>query len=242
MNLLLRIAYQPYKWLIVLPLAVSATLIGALVCILAVFIFDEDTADAVALNWGRFCCWIVPIRLEVIGRENYIPGRSYVMVSNHQSMADIPALYAALDIRIKWIMKQELKRVPIFGLACDKLGCIYIDRSNRNRAIQAMETARKKLSNRASVMFFAEGTRSRDGRVKPFKKGAFRFAKDCGLPVLPITIKDSIKILPSDSLNLLPGTITIIVHPPLDLSQCPDESLDQIIRDTRDTVAHPLTV
>lgn len=239
-NLFLRIAYQPYKWIVVIPLAVMATLIGGLICILTVFLFDENRADAVAVAWARFCCAIIPVRLKVVGNENYSPDRSYVLVSNHQSMVDIPALHAALRVKIKWIMKMELRNIPVFGTACDRLGCIYVDRKNRNRAIQAMEAAKKKLSNRSSVLFFAEGTRSRDGRVMPFKKGAFHFAMDCGLPILPVTIKDSIRILPSDSLNIFPGTVTIIIHPPVEVPELNHDELDRLISTTRETVSRPI--
>jgi 1-acyl-sn-glycerol-3-phosphate acyltransferase len=122
MNLCFKIAYQPYKWLIVAPMVVLSTLIGGLICIVTAFVFDQDNADAIAVAWARLCCAIIPVRVVLTGASNYDPGRSYVIVSNHQSMVDIPVLHASLKIKIKWIMKKELAGIPVFGTACDRLG------------------------------------------------------------------------------------------------------------------------
>ena len=163
---------------------------------------------------------------------------SYVVVANHQSMADIPVVHGFLGLKIKWIMKKELGTIPIFGLACRKLGCILIDRSNHDAAIKSIRKARRNLAQDASVLFFPEGTRSRDGVVMPFKKGAFRFAMASGLPILPITIKDTMVILPPDSLDLFPGTAHIIIHPSFYVKPSDLDRLDTIIKNTHSTISN----
>lgn len=241
MNPYLKIAYQPYKWIIVIPFVFLTTMIMASVCIAAGLVFHQGVAvNAIAVFWAKLCCTITPLFINIKGRQNYNPEQSYIIVANHQSMADIPILQGYLGLKIKWIMKKELEKIPIFGFACHQLGCIYVDRRNPAAAIKSIQDAKDKLSKNASVLFFVEGTRTRDGKLLPFKKGAFRFAKEIGLPILPITIEDSILLLPSDSLDLIPGTINITVHPPIDVSDTDINALDPIMDQTRKLIASPL--
>jgi 1-acyl-sn-glycerol-3-phosphate acyltransferase len=236
----LKIAYQPYKWLFVIPMVFILTMILGLVCILVGLIFKGDAANMIAVAWSRLCCGIAPIKVNIIGRGNYKRSRSYVVVANHQSMADIPVVHGFLGLNIKWIMKKELKKVPIFGAACHRLGCIFVDRTNSKAAIESIENGRQQLSKKASVLFFAEGTRSRDGKVMPFKKGAFRFAWETGLPILPITIKNSLTVLPSDTLDLIPGQVDIIVHPPIRIMDARWEYIEKTMEYTRKVIADAL--
>ncbi|WDP89443.1 MAG: 1-acyl-sn-glycerol-3-phosphate acyltransferase [Desulfobacter sp.] len=237
MSILLKIAYQPYKWLIAVPFVILTTLVLGSICIVVGFFFSQDAADILAVTWSRLCCAAGPVRVRIRGRKNYSRFKSYVVVANHQSMADIPAIHGFIGLKIKWVMKQELRKIPVFGTACEQLGCIYVDRSDHDSAVRSIEAAKEKMSQKASALFFAEGTRSRNGEVMPFKKGAFRFAMETGVPVLPVTIRNSIDILPPDTLDLTPGTLDIVVHRPVHLSPHHEEELDQIIEQTRQTIA-----
>ena len=240
MNPFLKIAYQPYKWIIVIPFVFIITMVLGLICIFAGLLLRQNAANIIAVIWAKLCCAIVPLNIIIKGKKNYSRNKSYVIVSNHQSMADIPVIHGHLGLKIKWIMKNELEKIPIFGSACRQLGCIYVDRTNHDAAMKSIEEAKKKLSRNACVLFFAEGTRSRDGNVMPFKKGAFRFAREANLPILPITIKNSIHVLPSDSLDLTPGTIEIIVHPPVHILAHHMNHLDERIEYTRHIISSAL--
>jgi 1-acyl-sn-glycerol-3-phosphate acyltransferase len=233
----LKLAYQPYKWIIVIPFVFLNTVIMGLTCIFTGLLFSQDAANFTAVIWSKLCCAVVPLRVMVTGKKNYSPNKSYVVVANHQSMADIPVIHAHLGLNIKWIMKKELGDIPLFGTACRALGCIVVDRQNHEAALKSIQEAKKKLSRKACVLFFAEGTRSRDGQVMPFKKGAFRFAWETRLPILPVTIKNSARILPSDSLDLIPGTVDIIIHRPIYISDHHLEQLDEIIEQSRNIIA-----
>ncbi|MBU0971645.1 MAG: 1-acyl-sn-glycerol-3-phosphate acyltransferase [Proteobacteria bacterium] len=224
----------------VIPFVFLITLVLGLICIAVGCIFSQDAANVLAVTWSRLCCAIAPLRVIVKGRKNYSRHHTYVVVANHQSMADIPMIHGFLGLKIKWVMKKELGEIPVFGPACRQLGCIFIDRSNQKEAIHSIRTAQKKLSPKASVLFFAEGKRSRDGNLMPFKKGAFVFAMETGLPILPITVKNSYKILPTGSLDLTPGTIEIIVHRPIYISAHETDRLDEIIENTRRTISSGL--
>ena len=240
MNPFLKIAYQPYKWIIVIPFLFIITMVIGLICIFTGLLLKQEAVNFFAVLWSRLCCAIAPLNVIIKGQKNYSRNKSYVIVANHQSMADIPVLHGHLGLKIKWIMKKELGKIPIFGYAALQLGCIYVDRANHNAAIQSIQDAKKKLSRKASVLFFAEGTRSRDGKVMPFKKGAFIFAHDTDLPILPVTIKNSFNILPSDTLDLTPGTIEIIVHPPIYILDHHMDHLDKAIESIRQTISNAL--
>ncbi len=216
------------------------TLVMGIICIFVGAIFGPDRADMLAVTWARIFCATVPLRVRILGRENYNPGSPYVVVSNHQSMVDIPVLHGFTGLNIKWVMKQELKNIPVFSKACSYLGCIYVDRSHPDAAIRSIEAAKKTLSDKASVLFFAEGTRSRGVKLLPFKKGAFIFAMTTGLPVLPVTIKNSVKILPSDTLDLVPGTVDLVIHPPVYIPNCSKAELNEKVDQVRQTVAREL--
>lgn len=236
MKSFLKAVYQPYKWLFFIPFIVVLTLCCGLICIFVTFIFGPDAGDIIAVSWSRMVCLLAPVRVKITGRGNYNIHNSYVVVVNHQSLIDIPVLHGWLGLKIKWVMKQELKKIPVFGSACQSLGCIYINRFDRYAAIKSMEDGRKRLSRRASVLFFPEGTRTRDGSVSDFKRGAFHFAQAVGLPILPVTIKNTMHILPSDSLDLFPGTAEIVIHPPLDISNISHKELDKTIAQIRQTI------
>jgi 1-acyl-sn-glycerol-3-phosphate acyltransferase len=165
----LKAVYQPYKWLFVFPFMVLSTLVHGVVCMVVVLFFGADAGNLIAVSWSRVACILGPVRVKIFGRNNYSRANSYVVVANHQSMVDIPVIHGWLGLRIKWVMKKELKKIPVFGPACQSLGCIYIDRSNSEAAVKSMEAAKKRLFDRekviggSAVLFFPEGTRSRDG-------------------------------------------------------------------------------
>lgn len=157
MNTLFKIAYQPYKWIVVIPVMVLNTLVMALSCIVVGAVLNPDMADVLAVTWARIFCAIAPIRVRIQGRQNYNPKSSYVVVANHKSMVDIPVLHGFTGLTIKWVMKMELKKIPVFGTACTFLGCIYVNRSNGQAAVQSIKAAKNRLSDNASILFSPKG-------------------------------------------------------------------------------------
>lgn len=235
---LAQLLYQPYKLLIFLPVVVIATnLIGGLI-ILLVTLGLPKLARPLPVLWARINALAAPARVRVEGRNNVDRSQSYVVVANHQSHFDILAIYGWLGIDFRWVMKIELRKVPVLGLACEKLGHVYIDRSNHRRAQESIDAAKQQLQNGTSIFFFPEGTRSLDGRLLPFKKGAFKLAKELGLPILPVTITGSHDILPAKTLNLFPGNMDIIIHPPIQVTAtCTEE---QLIAQARERISSRL--
>jgi 1-acyl-sn-glycerol-3-phosphate acyltransferase len=199
--------YQPYKWLIFAPFFVLTTLFfGSATVVFSMFLPSRWVSLICGTFWSRLNAWLTPMPVNVTGRENIDP---------HQSLYDVFVLYGFLGIDFKWVIKQEMRSVPGLGIGCEKVGHIFVDRSDRKAALASINAAKSKISNGTSVVFFPEGTRSRDGTLRQFKKGAFRFALDLDLPILPVTIVGTWEILPSDSLDLLPGKARLIIDQPI---------------------------
>ncbi|MCP3997595.1 MAG: 1-acyl-sn-glycerol-3-phosphate acyltransferase, partial [bacterium] len=180
--------------------------------------------------------FLTPMRVTVAGRERIDPEQSYVIVANHQSPYDIYVLYGWLGIDFKWVLKQELRKVPGLGIGCEKLGHIYVDRSNSHAAIRSINEARERITRGTSVIFFAEGTFGNGRELLAFKKGAFRMALDLGLPILPVTIVGTREILPGGSWDLFPGRAKLIVHEPMEITGHEPGKLRPLIQEVRAVV------
>ncbi|MEQ9063577.1 MAG: lysophospholipid acyltransferase family protein [Vicingaceae bacterium] len=229
--------YQPYKWLVFVPLlGISGMVLAIFAIFLAIFVSPSLGNTWGGISWARFSSFFTPMWVNVSGIENIDRNQSYIVVSNHQSHFDIFVIYGWLKMDMKWVMKKELRKIPFIGYACEKVGHIIVDRSDRAAAIQAIEKAKKNIVNGTSVMFFPEGTRSKDGAIGVFKKGAFVLALQLGLPILPITINGTRKILPSGSLDLLPGRAEAIVHPAVDTSVYTEKNMAELISKVRDII------
>ena len=208
--------YQPYKLLVWAPfLALTTLFFGTATIVLSVFLPSRWVSLICGTTWSRLNAWVTPMPVTVTGRENIDPQQSYVVVANHQSFYDIFVLYGFLGIDFKWVMKQEMRSIPGLGIGCEKVGHIFIDRSDHKAALASIASAQSKIVNGTSVVFFPEGTRSRDGTLLKFKKGAFRFALDLNLPILPVTIVGTEDVLPADSVDLLPGKVRLIIDQPI---------------------------
>ena len=237
-----RLLFILYSWLIFVPLMAATTLILGLVCLVLVpFLPADRVARYTAVPWAKLCLLYSGVRVDIYGRHHLQPGQSYVIVANHLSQFDIFVLYGYLGMDFRWVMKHELRKLPIIGICCEKLGHIFINRSDNQAAIASLKAARARLSNGASVVFFPEGTRSRNGQLKPFKKGAFKMAQELQLPVLPVTITGTYEILPPGTLRLQPGhQATLTLHAPLPVNGHDEAELQRLMALSHDAIAVPL--
>jgi 1-acyl-sn-glycerol-3-phosphate acyltransferase len=190
--------------------------------------------------WSKVNGFLTPMLVHSTGKENIDRNRSYVIISNHQSFYDIFLIYGWLGIDIKWVMKKELAKMPGVGFGSKKVGHIFLDRSNSRVAMESLNDAKRKLVNGTSVVIFPEGTRSTTGQPGNFKKGAFKLAMDLGLPILPITIIGTQRILPSGTLDLRPGKVSMIIHKPIDITPYNEDRMKELIEKARDIIAAPL--
>jgi 1-acyl-sn-glycerol-3-phosphate acyltransferase len=169
---------------------------------------------------NQFWTWLIlrvcGISLRVRGLENIDVGQPYIFMANHQSNIDIPVLIQSLArFQLRWIAKKELLRVPLFGWAMWATKHITVDRADPRDAVKSLERAGERIAAGISVVVFPEGTRSRDGRLLPFKMGGFLMAAKTGAKIVPVTIVGSAALLPAGGWRLRAGTVDVFVDRPI---------------------------
>ena len=167
--------------------------------------------------WSRSLLRVCGVRVRVRGAEHIDRSRPTVYVSNHASMLDIPVVVAGIADDVRLVYKKELERIPLFGWGLKWGSYIGIDRGRGNKAVRSLEEAVAKIRGGTSVLLFAEGTRTSDGKLQPFKRGAFNLATRAGVPVIPLTINGSYGIVPKHSMRIRPGTVELVLDPPIRL-------------------------
>lgn len=188
----------------------------AFFAILLIFPFDRkrDSIHSIGVLWSRILLKLAGIKVEVRGVEN-IPKGPVVFASNHQSAFDIPALQGSLPVQFRWVAKQSLFKVPFIGWSMWLAGYIGIEREHAGEAYRSIELAAEKIKKGTSVLVFPEGTRSANGRLLPFKRGAFHLASKSGVPVVPVAIRGTVDVMRRGSFRIHPGNVTIDVLPPV---------------------------
>jgi 1-acyl-sn-glycerol-3-phosphate acyltransferase len=165
--------------------------------------------------WNRAVAKIMGISFTISGAEKIVPGESYIITPNHQSFADILALFVNLPIPFRWVIKKELLKIPLFGRALGATGAICLDRSDREKSVKSLREGVHKLEEGWSVLIYPEGTRTPDGLLHAFKKGAFMMAVQTGFPILPVTCNGAFKIMPKNTLLFRPGHVTLTLGDPI---------------------------
>ncbi len=232
----LRFLYPIYQWGIYVPILAVSTILGStLVILMAPFPFRRYSYY-VAKAWAVTIASITPVWVRAKGKEHVEKGRSYVVIANHQSYHDIPVLYGWTGIDLKFVMKKELKRVPFLGQGVAAKGHVFVDRSDRQRAIESLNNSVNNLEKGESVIIFPEGTRSRDGKVHDFRKGAFRLAFQTGMPILPISVAGTDRIQPPDTLQLRPGPAGLRIHPPIEVEEWREEDIPELMEQCQKTI------
>jgi 1-acyl-sn-glycerol-3-phosphate acyltransferase len=162
--------------------------------------------------------------------------RPYIFLMNHQSAMDIPCAFAALPVNIRFVAKHVLKYVPFLGWYMMMTGMIFIDRSNPRKAVKSMALAGEHIRSGKSILAFPEGTRSRDGRILPFKKGPFVLAIEAQVPIVPIAIEGTLRVLPTGSVRLRKHPIRVKVGRPIETKGLTSANREALIRQVRDTI------
>ncbi|MDR2627956.1 MAG: 1-acyl-sn-glycerol-3-phosphate acyltransferase [Dysgonamonadaceae bacterium] len=224
-----RIVFFFYQWIIWLPLFLASTILTALVVIAGCSLGGERIFSYYpGMWWSRFACGVSLCRVQVRGREKLRDRQSYVFVANHQGAFDIFLLYGYLNIPIKWIMKKSLRDIPLVGKACEKAGFIFVDNSSPVAAAKTIREAEQRLKDGASVAIFPEGSRSQTGELGKFKKGAYQMAVDMRLPVVPVTINGSYRVMSRHTILLTPHRMEVIIHDPIPTDGLASDNLREV--------------
>ncbi|HET6346762.1 MAG TPA: lysophospholipid acyltransferase family protein, partial [Myxococcota bacterium] len=205
-----------------------------LACILAVLIGPSRMWVFTSRRWAVSTLWLVGVRLNVEGLAN-LKGPA-LFIANHQSLIDVVFMPALLPRTVRFVAKKELRRIPLWGWAFAAGGAVLIDRKNPRAAISNIREGLKRLPKDWSLVVFPEGTRTQDGSMRPFKKGAFHMAVETGLPLVPIGMDGAREIVPRDGWLVRSGEVRVVVGKPLDTRGWTNESLDQHMAEGRAAV------
>jgi 1-acyl-sn-glycerol-3-phosphate acyltransferase len=202
-------------------------------CAVTAGLFDGSgrSGHALARFWSIWLLRVARIRLAVTGLDQVPAAGPVIYMGNHQGNFDINALTLAIPRRFSWVAKEELFRVPIFGSAMKRAGYIPLDRSDGRKALKSMKLAAERIAAGSSVVIFPEGTRTKDGSLLPFKRGAFLLAAKAGVPIVPFTINGSMQINPRNRLELNPGTISVSFAVPIQAAGVPEAELMGQVRE-----------
>jgi 1-acyl-sn-glycerol-3-phosphate acyltransferase len=171
-------------------------------------------AHGCARLWSRLILKTTGVRVTVDGLDRVVTGTTYVFVSNHQSIYDIPVIFASMPYQLRIIAKASLARFPVLGWHLRRGGHLFVDRERPDRA-GILRRWRALVSDGLSLLIFAEGTRSRDGRVARFKAGSFLLAIEAGLPIVPLSVVGTRQVMPKGRLRTEPADVRLLVHPPV---------------------------
>ena len=192
-----------------------------------------------ALTLFRVVCWICLIPVKVIDRNKYVKkDQNYIFVANHQGLFDVLVMYGYIEKNFKWMMKESLRKVPFLGKACADTDHIFVDRTTPQKDI--LRKALNILKSGKSMSIFPEGTRCRDGKLGRFKKGAFVVANMSQLPVVPVAIQGSYKIMPPGSIFLHWSPITLTFHAPIMSESRSSENVEYLMTKSREVIAKTL--
>ncbi len=200
-----------------LTAAIMTLIFGVFYAISIPFDRNHRSFSFIAYWWSRAVFAVTGVSVRVEGLDLLDKSRPYIYVSNHASLFDITAVVLAIDRRVRFVAKREVARVPIFGWAAAREN-VMLDRKSGTDSAHGLQKAAGRIALGQSVIVFAEGTRTRDGNLLPFKRGAFLLATQAGVPVVPLTILGSYRIMKKGHLHVNKGVITIVVHQPVDVT------------------------
>lgn len=228
----LRVAHSVFVWL--WGAVWSAFWISAA---LVVAHFSSEAALAMArLFWSRPIFWMAGARLQVDPLPDVDWKRPHIYAMNHQSTFDIPAAFTVLPANLRFVAKHSLLYVPFIGWYMWITGMIFVDRSSRTRAVASLRRAGERIRNGASILVFPEGTRSRDRKILPFKKGPFALALEARVPIVPVAIEASGLVLPANAWTFRPGTIRVKVGQPISTEGRSEDDREALSREVREAI------
>lgn len=240
---MLTFLYRIYQVFILLPVVVIDTIIiGGTIMLLAPFGGDR-WHGVVGSRLGRIWGWVIvratllPVRVE--GREKLREGQSYVIVANHLSCYDIFLIFGFLGLKIRWMMKASLMRIPFLGGASRVSGFIPVDTSSPSKVHETYLLALKEINSGVSLVVFPEGRRSPDGKLGKFRRGAFMIADKLQLPVVPVTLKGTYEVMPRqrDFHFAHWHPLTMVIHDPVECKEQGAENLEHLMKECRKAIS-----
>ncbi|NDV78621.1 1-acyl-sn-glycerol-3-phosphate acyltransferase [Dysgonomonas sp. 511] len=226
-----------YELFIFAPIFIIATIITAVTVMIGCLIGNSKFWGYYPPHlWGKLACRLALCKIKVTHKSKLDPEKSYVFIPNHQSAYDIFLIYGYLGQNIKWVQKQELRKIPFVGKASEIAGHVFVDQSSLKSMKETIEKAEAQLDKGSSMVIFPEGARTKTGKMGRFKRGAFIIAKEMNLSIVPVTVNGAYDLMKIKTYLLNPGTLELIVHEPVSTEDLTDENMPDFINNCRETV------
>mgnify|MGYP005842677077 CR=1 FL=1 len=193
----------------------------------------ESLIHQISRNWAQVMVNLTGSKIQVKGEANIPRDQAVLFVSNHQANFDIPLLLGYIDKPKGFIAKVELTKLPIVSMWMKRINCVFIDRKNVRQSLQAINEGVEILRRGYSLVIFPEGTRSRSNQLGEFKKGSLKLALKAGVPIIPVTINGSYKIMEQSNYLIRPAKVKIVIGKPIFIEQLTEEeknNLAEIVR------------
>lgn len=185
-------------------------------------------------KWSKRLLKFSGVKLNIIGLDNVNTNQTYIFISNHSSLFDIPVLFLSIPVNSRIIYKKELEKIPMFGYMLKKSPLIPVQREDPRKAFESIQKSIDSIKEDVSVIIFPEGTRSRSGELGEFRRGAFNLATRSGKPIIPVTIIGTNRIIPKGKLRINTGEVTVIFSPPIKPPQDPTAKEEkEMLKQTR---------
>jgi 1-acyl-sn-glycerol-3-phosphate acyltransferase len=209
----------PYHWwrtvfFLIPAITIYTIVLGAASIASSLFDRNGHFAHGCARAWSWLILRTTGVDVDVTGLEKLTPGTTYIFVSNHQSIYDTPVVFDSLPYQLRIISKESLAMFPVLGWHLKRGGHLFVDRRDPDRS-GILKRWRALVSDGLSLIIYAEGTRSADGRVGRFKAGSFLLAIQAGLPIVPLSIIGTRNVMPKGRLRTEPAHVTLVVHDPI---------------------------
>lgn len=233
-----KILYVIYEVFIFLPVLVIISIITAIVVMVGVTIGNKVFWSYYPPKyWSKIICRLALCRVNVIRKGELDPKQSYVFVPNHQSAFDIFLIYGYLGQNIKWVQKQELRKIPFVGKASEMAGHVFVDQSSLKSMKETIRKAESQILNdHTSMTIFPEGARTYDGKMGRFKRGAFLIAKELGLPIVPLTINGAFDVMKIHTYLVNPGKLELVIHEPIPTQGLSDEDIPALMNKSKEII------
>ena len=221
-------------------LLITYALLTILLIPILLFCYPIKFAQPIILV-TRWALWvgqkILGIRLDASGIERIDKRVPYVFMANHQSLIDGPLLYMLIPQFVRVLLKKEAFRIPVIGQAMRQVGFVAVDRKGLKGGKKSIDRATRMIKEKGiSFLIFSEGTRSRDGKLQPFKRGGFFLAVNSQVPIFPVSIKGSYALLPKGSFFAKNGKVGVIFHPPVSVQGFDRDNLSQLMGEVRSVI------
>lgn len=233
-----KVLFLLYEVFIFLPILVISTIVTAIVVMVGCTVTRNDKFWGYypPMIWSKIICRAALCRIKVVRKGNLDPNQSYVFTPNHQGAFDIFLIYGYLGHNIKWVQKQELRKLPFVGKASEIAGHVFVDQSNLKSMKETISKAEAELQKGVSMTIFPEGARTYTGKMGRFKRGAFVIAKEMNLPIVPVTVNGPFYVMKIHTYLINPGKLELVIHDPIPTAGMSDEDIPALIDNCRQEV------